>query len=478
MVELTEGPGRARVRELQGTFPHSNLTAEAFPLSKRNRNLDLLPGIAVASAFVLLAARLFGLVNLYAVNVFYGDQWDLNEATLFQHHSWWQIFRWQYGPHRQGLGGVFMKLFDPLTHWNSRYEAFAAATVIACACAAALALKQRLFGKIAYSDVITPLLFFTPVQYDTLLGATNPSHGPLPLLLIVLYCLAWTISSTYWKYAAVLSLNVLLIYTGFGLFMGFLTPLLLGLDFYRQRNRLALLSSVIAVLSLGSFFLGYRFNPAVECFSPQLQGPQHYALFVGFMFSSFVNVYPAKVLVPAILLGSVLLVLVSVTAGNALLKLLRTAKPENKCEFKESLVAAALLGYSLIFCFAAAYGRTCQGLAAAQQSRYMIYLVPAFFGLYLTALSAKVRIERRAFVGIVLLLALLSSARVGSQEQRIMATNALQRRNWKECYLSGRGIQECDDRVGAFINWTPEPPDLQSKLDYLRRSHLNLYSDR
>jgi hypothetical protein len=416
--------------------------------------------------------RLFRLVDHYSVNIFFCDQWKFNEATLFQNHSWLEIFRWQHGPHRQGLGGILSKLFEPLIQWNSRYEAFAMAGVIACACLAALWLKHRLFGEIGYSDVIIPLLFFTPVQYDTLLGATNPSHGPLPLLLVVLYCLAWTITNNYWKHATVLVLNVLLIYTGFGLFMGFITPLLLGLDFYQDRNRLVLISLAIALISMGSFFIGYRYDPAVECFSPQLQSPLHYVLFVGFMFSSFVNIYPEPALViPAILIGLGLLFLASLTAGNIFLKLLR-----GKVGWINPLVISALLGYSLIFCFATAYGRTCMGLAAAQASRYMTYLVLVFFGLYLAALSARVNIERRAFVCLVLLLALLSSARIGTQVQRSMSTRSQQRRNWKECYLLAHSIEQCDARSGSFIYWTPEPPDLQWKLDYLQRRRLNLFS--
>jgi hypothetical protein len=428
------------------------------------------PKIGVAAVFVALSIRLFIIVYRYSVNIFFGDQWKFNDATLFQNHSFLEIFRWQHGPHRQGLGGLLSKLFDPLIHWNSRYEAFAMVGVIACACLAALWLKRRLFGEVGYSDVIIPLLFFTPVQYETLLGGTNPSHGPLPLLLVVLYCLAWTIPNNYWKYTFVLVLNALLIYTGFGLFIGLITPLLLGLDFYQHRNRLALISLAIAFISMGSFFVGYQWDPSVECFSPELQSPLHYVLFVGFMFSSFVKIYPVQALVPAILMGSVLLFIVSVTAGNIFLKLLR-----DEVAWIKSLVISVLLGYSLMFCFAAAYGRICLGLSAAQGSRYMTYMVLAFFGLYLAALSARVNIERGVFVCLVLLLALLSSARIGTREQRIMSTISEQRRTWKECYLSAHSIEQCDARSGSYIYWTPEPADLQSKLDYLERHRLNLF---
>jgi len=425
------------------------------------------PKIAFAAVFVALSIRLFLIVDRYSVDIIFGDHWAFEDATLFQKHSWLEIVRWQVGPIRQGLGGLLLKTVEPLIHWNQRYETFGIAAIITCACLAALWLKLRLFGKIGYSDVIIPLLFLTPVQYETLLGANNPSHGPLPLLLVVFYCLAWTIASDRRKYATLLVLNVLLIYTGFGLFMGFITPLLFGLDFYRHRKRLNLISLVLAVISLGSFFISYRLNPSAECFSPQLRGDLHYVVFVVFMFSSFVKLYSTpSTVVPAFLMGSGLLLIASATAANVFLKLLRQGTDSIK-----PLVASVLLGYSLIFCFAAAYGRTCLGVVAP---RYMIYLIPAFFGLYLASLSVKGNIERKEFVGVVLLVALLSSARIGAVEGR-MSTIHQQRQTWKECYLATHSIGQCDAQSGSFIYNTPEPADLRPKLDYLERHRLSIF---
>jgi hypothetical protein len=45
------------------------------------------PGAVVAVAFLLFAARLFRLISQYAINIFFSDQWDFNNATLFQKHS-------------------------------------------------------------------------------------------------------------------------------------------------------------------------------------------------------------------------------------------------------------------------------------------------------------------------------------------------------------------------------------------------------
>ena len=74
--------------------------------------------IIVALFFVILAGRLIRLTTRYAVNIFFWDQWIFNNATLFQHHSVWEMFRWQFGP-RLGLGPLISRLYDPHFHWNS-----------------------------------------------------------------------------------------------------------------------------------------------------------------------------------------------------------------------------------------------------------------------------------------------------------------------------------------------------------------------
>ena len=81
-------------------------------------------------AFSVLALRLLILISHYAVNVFFMDQWDIADATLFQRHSLWEMFRWQHGPHRQGLGSLLAYLIEPFFHWSSRSESFLAAALV------------------------------------------------------------------------------------------------------------------------------------------------------------------------------------------------------------------------------------------------------------------------------------------------------------------------------------------------------------
>lgn len=132
-----------------------------------------------------MGVRFFHLISQYAVNVLFWDPWDFDDATLFQQHSIWEMFRWQHGWHRQGLGALLQKLIEPRIHWNGRYEAFFLGAVIVAVAVLALLLKMRLYGAIGCSDVIIPLLFLTPLQYEALVWSPNPSQCSLPLLLAI-----------------------------------------------------------------------------------------------------------------------------------------------------------------------------------------------------------------------------------------------------------------------------------------------------
>ena len=230
--------------------------------------MKMKPHILVFGAYALLTWRFFRMISQGTVNIFYYDQWDFNDATLFEKHTLWEIFRWQYGPQRHGLGGVAMKLLEPLIRWNSRYEAFGIGAIILMAAILALYLKSRLFGRIGYSDMIIPAFFLTPAQFEVVLGATNPGWGAIPVLLITLYCLSWTIPSGRWKYICVLLANFLLIYTGYGVFVGLLTPAVIALDYCKTRQAASAAAFLISIASLVSFFIGYQsHHSGAACFS-------------------------------------------------------------------------------------------------------------------------------------------------------------------------------------------------------------------
>jgi hypothetical protein len=449
--------------------------------AKQNSKASEWAVVAVGLAFVVFAARMFVLISRYAVNIFFSDQWDFNDATLFHHHSLWQIFTWQHGPHRQGVGGLFEKLVDSMFLWNSRTESFFVGGVIVTAALFALYLKRRLFGELSVTDVVIPAILFIPAQWETLFVTANFAHGPFPLLLLLLYCLSWTLRKRALRYPLVLILNFVTIYTGFGLFLGVLTPALLLFDHWSETpaNRLPMAhfvtTLVIALLSLGSFFLGYRFYPAMDCFSIQPFRPKVYAAFVDLMFASQFSIKGTHG--PYLILGGMVLVGVLIALAFAVLRLLRRQTGEIATSGSTGQLAIlAMTAYSLLFCLNTAYGRQCGGLLLALSSRYVIYVEPAMLGVYFQVLNVRQQYVRKSLLFGFLLAVVVASFRADRPEmehiRRIKQT-------WKTCYLQTEDTQQCDKAAGYPIHGlTPvEPGHLEEKLRYLKQTHTNLYSD-
>jgi hypothetical protein len=433
---------------------------------------DFRPLTLVMVTYAVLAFRLFQTINAKSVNIFTWDQWDFNDPILFHPQTLWRSFLYQHGPHRQGLGALVGKMIGDLSHWNTRSEAFAIGVIVVIASLCALWLKTRYCGPVRYTDVVIPLMFFTPVQLETYLGATNPAHGSLPLLLIMLYCLAWTIGRDTLRYGIVLVVNFLATYTGFGLFLGLITPVLLALDAHKKMNRTpkirawpAIAAGILSLASIASFFVGYTASPAVGCFSFPDARPWRYLAFVSLLLGHFSwnRGYRSSLVAGGVVLV-IFLAVWSVRLGRTLVR--------SKKQQDADLVIMALLSFSLLFAAGTAIGRVCLGVGAAQSSRYMIYLVPGFLGIFFHVVSGHGKL-RRASMTAVLVLCLLAAFPRGFSAEWRPSNDALA---WKNCYLRLENIGRCDALTNSRIYPAPESTRLREKLDYLKRQHLNLFA--
>jgi hypothetical protein len=450
----------------------------------RNRSF-VGPQAMVLLLYVVLSWRLFRIVSRFSVNIFFGDAWAFDYYLLSGHHSLWQMFSWQYGPHRAGVGEILLYWLGNWSRWNSRIEAFAAATVIVSAAGVALLLKKRLFGAITYSDVLVPLLILVPSQLPMLVWGPNLSHGPLPLLLLVLYCLAWTLRSDIWKYALVLLLNFLLIYTGFGLFVGFLTPLLLGLDFYQnlpgqglKKHVYAIVAICLSAVSLALFFIGYTFGSAVLCYgspgSPRVsfdaRSLPDYLWFVSVMFANFFGVKGVNIW-STLVGGLTLAACISWLAISLKRLMAKTAS-----SWAANAVPALLLTYCLVFVLLTAIGRLCVSWEAAQEARYVPYMALGMLGLYFSILGLRtVRIRNIASL-VLVLCTLLASISINSADRGKMLWLAHAKREWKACYLERQSAELCDRLTHFRVDFDPDPKRCQEKLDLLQRRGVNLYA--
>jgi hypothetical protein len=459
------------------TFDEITRRERTLPLS---RTVKLRISLLVAIAFIIFGARMFWLISRYAVNVFFADQWDFNNATLFQKHSLWEMFRWQHGPHRQGVGALFERMVDPLFGWNSRTESFVIGGVIVVGAICALWLKKRLYGDLCVFDVVIPAILFTPALWQTLFMTQNFAHGPFPLLLVLLYFLSWTCLRPALRYGLVLFINFVTIYTGFGFFLGVLTPILLILDYWtstpqsRVRKAYFVSTVLVAALSLASFFFGYTFQSGVKCFSFQPLSPMSYLAFVALMFGNFFGI--RHVTFPAQAIGALIVValLVSLIIFARRLSAGKRAGLE-QTGHNRAVIVIGLIAFSLLFCANTAYGRLCGGLGVALQSRYAIYLEPAVLGLYFFLLSLN-HDSRRFFLTGFLMVVTAASLNI---DRGGMGFSKYVKQHWKTCYLQTENIQECN-KVAGFPIYTDSPEQtrlthLQEKLAYLKATHQNLY---
>ena len=440
----------------------------------------------VSFVFVVLAGRFFRLISRYAVNIFFSDQWKFNEATLFQKHSIWQMFTWQWGPHRQGLGALFGTLIDPSFRWDSRIESFFIGSLVLAAALSALYLKKKLYGYFSVFDIFIPAVFFIPRQFEAIVVTANFAQGPLPLLLILLYCLAWTCSEPLVRYLFVLVINFLAIYTGYGLFVGFLTPMLMAFDYRaslsnsRPPKRYLVFAIVISIVSLCSFFVGYQLGSGTSCSLFPPTTPKYYIAYMALMFANFFGLIQGH---PVLELVAGMFVLIALLASLlvCIWKLVTLPDPKLPDKRKRSLVVASLIAYCLLFCFMTAIGRLCNGLWTAHAPRYVIYLELGMLGLYFHLLNISSAFIRKLSLGALVITTLVATSRINRTEMRYFP---LIKQQWKKCYLQTENIDRCNAAVGFSI-YPPAglsmPPGVgrpfQEKLDFLKKNRLNLYAD-
>jgi hypothetical protein len=450
------------LNELEPTEPQS-----------RNKTRTLL---IVMGAFLILAGRLFWQVSHYAVNIFFSDQWDFYNATLFEKHTLGQMFRWQHGPHRLGLGALLSVVLEPYFHWNSRAEAFLATTIIVVAALFALYLKTRLYGALSILDTAIPIIFFTPAQYESLWVTPDFAHGPLPLLLIVLYVLALSCARTNLRYALVLFINFVAIYTGFALLIGLVTPLWLVCEYYSNHIKDQLDFSVpiallLSLASLGSFFAGYRFDPAAACFVPLPHSATYLTFFLGMLAHNLGARGPQIISIP---LGAAILAAMVFALRDSARKLW-----EPKTYAAIDSVPAVLIAFSLLFCVATAYGRSCLGSHLAFESRYTNYLSLGMLGLYFYfhTLSLRDGKLKKTFVGLLLALILFGSVETHPADRYAMGRFHQIKATWRNCYLTIGDVNGCDQKAGFWIYPFPERTHLKEKLGFLKTARLNLYAE-
>ncbi len=246
------------------------------------------PSVTIAwitAVYLGLSARLLFHIHQHAANMLFLDQWDFY-TPLFRGEDLWTLFRWQHGPHRMGIGLVLTKIVAELSRWDTRVESLVIGGVMVLNALLALVLKKRITGRWEWWDGVVPLLFLSMGQASIFLITPNLSYAAVPLLLLLLYGHCLTLRNPLQRYACILVINFLSIYTGFGIFLGLITPVIIGSACMKWNTRsrrvfyLLVGFLFLSLLSLASFFVGWRLNPAVGCFQFPHPRPHEYFLYM------------------------------------------------------------------------------------------------------------------------------------------------------------------------------------------------------
>ena len=438
--------------------------------------------VALAVTFSVLAARFFIYHWEHAVNLLFLDQWDFYDA-VFSPHSLWQQFRWQHGPHRQGLWLLVFHLVVAPSRWSTRAETMAMCAIQALSCLGFLWLKRRLKASWQASDCAIPCLFVTLLSYETFLTAPNPAHGVLPLLLLIALALAWTIEARRARLAAIVAVNFALVFTGFGLLAGFITPILLLVELRRAPGpaeaRWQALALAASLLSLAVFFVGYRMSTGNEYFQWLHPRIWQYPAFAALMVYRFVAVshHPIWLLCDGAAVAGVLAAL-SADAARRL-----RGRPGPRLERSQAIVIALLAAYSALFVAAAAYGRVSLTLMCAFCSRYAIHLIPGAAALFLyLQLTARGRVRKALLAGLAALIIVSELQRPLPGDRAFADDLTAAKREWIKAYLASSNAKAASALVhnNSQLEYPyprPEQTHLQQKLDYLKARHLSFFAD-
>lgn len=401
----------------------------------------------------LLAIRLIGLTWLMSVNVPFSDQWAVLRSLEdgFQWSDVLTAFRWQHGPHRQGLSFAFMLPAYHFSHWSVRLDSLVMVTEQLLAGLLALRLRRQLIpGPWSLWDAVLLLVFWGVCTFETMTVAPNASHSIFPLLLLMSLANVWLWPPGPMRLAVLSALILGLTFTGFGITAIAAVVVVVLLQVWRGdgRRHSAVLLGACAV-SLGLFLQDYHFVVAADGFEAMRPNPLDYLHFMVAMFSHFTLMllraprwllYPVGALVVGALVIGALRSLKGLTT-----QIPASGQPTDHRLFEVCLI---LIGCSLAFALLTAYGRVQLGVAAATASRYTALMMPGVAAVVLMMMRFR---QRMAPVLLVVLL--LFAVRVVPETRQAWLQSryyASMKLCWLENYRPTRDFDAASERVKSL----------------------------
>ncbi len=449
-------------------------------------------GIAALAISVFVIARWFYYIDKYSVNLLFSDQWGFHKVFIYD-LSLFKQFIYQHGPQRQGLGLVITGILNNMSDWNTRWISFCIGIFIFISSLVYLLIKKKLFGKINPFDSIIILITLSLSQFG--IFAINPfmSHSAIPALFTALFCLTLLVRNLMIRNILLLIINLNLVFSSFGFFMGIITPLILIIEsffFFRSKdwkrfiiNNITILG---AILTIFAFFIDYKSGYISEHTTLLFNKFWEYFYFIGLSYSGFFDfkyapnfqfIFGMVVLMPVsagtlhIIFGLGVFALVCFVFIISFIKMIKSDNLSKNNTINK--IIFVLTTYSLLYVVNLSIGRIEFGLYISQSSRYMTYLVPSLIGVYYYLNTLDIR-KRTILISLFMLLMLVSlySSKYNVMLMKHWHDNKTQ---WKEAYLKYEDVNIAD----SISNFTvyPNSEKIIKTLNYLKKNNLNLYLD-
>ncbi len=427
---------------------------------------------ATALSFLFFAVRLYALIDRHAVNVIFWDEWDYLQP-LRQGASPWTLFSWQHGPHRMGLGYLFIAAVYRLSGWDDRVEAFATGAVFVLAVPLALVLKARVVGRVTRLDCCVPALLLTTAQYELFVGAVNAAHGPIPLLLVLLSPFCWLVQQRALRALLGGTLALCAAFTGFALFIIAPLAVLFFVDAIRpvgpgsQARIWDAVGGLASVAALALFFRGYQFVSAVDCFRFPEPRPGVYIPFAGLEIvrpMHLVHLFPHV----SVLGVAAFAFAIALTAVGVVWLLRGPRTPLARTVFLFS-------SFTLLFVATSAVGRVCLGLIAALAPRYVPYVAPLWLAGYFVLVRAAQTSRAVQWIAGLLVAAFVVLQAFVPDDDAGMRWYSEGKIRWRACFRTTGDELRCNAETGFRVYSLENAAHVAQTMQFLRENRLSLF---
>jgi hypothetical protein len=422
----------------------------------------------------------FYFIDKYAVNILFWDHWDLYDP-FFRHADFVDIFTKQHGPHRQGIGFILTYFIDTLSHWNTRIICFTIWLIFLTIAFGYYKITSSLFKHPSFKffDLIIFLIALNPVQI--ILTTPNISHGPMPALLVMLFCFVLLIKNFYVRNATLLIINFNAIYSGFGIFLGAITPILFiyeAICFYKVKDNnkfyVSLFCLITSLFFIYLFFIDYHWQTSNPNFQFPYPRPWEYIYFVVLSYAGFLGI-PGHAFLSYFIGFIIFGTLCYMVIKQSIFLFKSTRKNIDEKQLIINKIILILTTFSLLFIFSTAVGRIQFGIVSGQSTRYMIYLAPSIIAIYLHIKSSSNRYK--SIIIIMMLFTLVLLELFGNNSLEVTIQFSGKKQEWKNNYLQFEKIEMANQLSSFKIHPNEKSTDMKNKLQYLKENKLNLFKE-